>query len=113
MITLTENARKELEAYFADKEKASVRLYMAAGGCSGPRLALALDEPNNEDKTFTVDGFTFCVNTELMETIGGATVDLTCMGFTVTPVNELPGGGGCGGGGCGGGCSCGGGSCGS
>lgn len=32
MITLTESARKELDGYFADKEKSSVRIYMAAGG---------------------------------------------------------------------------------
>lgn len=32
MITMTETARKELDAYFADKEKSSVRVYMAAGG---------------------------------------------------------------------------------
>lgn len=104
MITMTDNARKELDAYFADKEKSSVRVYMAAGGCSGPRLALALDEPNDEDQAFQVDGYTFCVNKELLTTIGGATVDLSYMGFTVEPTIPLPGGGGCGGGcaGCGG-----------
>lgn len=32
MITLTESARKELDGYFADKEKSPVRIYMAAGG---------------------------------------------------------------------------------
>lgn len=32
MITMTESARKELDGYFADKEKSPVRIYMAAGG---------------------------------------------------------------------------------
>lgn len=32
MITITESARKELDAYFVDKEKSPVRVYMAAGG---------------------------------------------------------------------------------
>ncbi len=32
MITVTEEARKELEAYFADKEKTPIRIYLAAGG---------------------------------------------------------------------------------
>lgn len=36
MITLSENARKELEAYFADKERQTIRVYLAPGGCSGP-----------------------------------------------------------------------------
>lgn len=29
MITLSENARKELEAYFADKERQSIRVFLA------------------------------------------------------------------------------------
>ncbi len=32
MINLTENARKELEAFFADKPKSGIRIYMAPGG---------------------------------------------------------------------------------
>ena len=32
MFEMTEGARKELEAYFADKEKGSIRIYLAPGG---------------------------------------------------------------------------------
>lgn len=32
MITVSEKARTELEAYFVDKEKSPVRVYLAAGG---------------------------------------------------------------------------------
>lgn len=32
MFELTENARKELEAYFADKQKTPIRVYLAPGG---------------------------------------------------------------------------------
>lgn len=32
MINLSENARKELEAFFADKTKSPVRVYLAPGG---------------------------------------------------------------------------------
>ena len=32
MINLTENARKELTAFFADKPKSGIRVYMAPGG---------------------------------------------------------------------------------
>ena len=32
MIKQTENARKELEAFFADKPKSGIRVYLAAGG---------------------------------------------------------------------------------
>lgn len=32
MLELTANAQKELDAYFADKEKAPIRIYLAPGG---------------------------------------------------------------------------------
>lgn len=32
MIVLTDNARKELNAYFADKETSPIRIYLAPGG---------------------------------------------------------------------------------
>lgn len=32
MVTFTDTARSELESYFADKEKSTIRLYLAEGG---------------------------------------------------------------------------------
>ncbi len=32
MIELTDSALKQLEAYFADKEKTPIRIYLSAGG---------------------------------------------------------------------------------
>lgn len=32
MFELTDNARKELEAYFVDKQKTPIRVYLAPGG---------------------------------------------------------------------------------
>ena len=69
MISLTEEARKELEAYFEGKEKTPIRVYLAPGGCSGPRLALALDEPGEDDETSEDNGLTLCINKELAEKV--------------------------------------------
>ena len=86
MISLTEEARKELEAYFEGKEK------------SGPRLALALDEPGEDDETSEDNGLTLCINKELAEKVGAVTVGMTHMGFVVESEIPLPSGGN--GGGC-------------
>jgi len=83
MISLTEEARKELEAYFEGKEKTPIRVYLAPGGCSGPRLALALDEPGEDDETSEDNGLTLCINKELAEKVGAVTVGMTHMGFVV------------------------------
>lgn len=99
MLTLTENARKELETFFTDKPKSPIRLYLAPGGCSGPRLGLALDETREGDEVVEQDGFTFCTEKNLWTQIGGATIDLSYMGFTVDPTHPLPapaGGSACG-----------------
>ena len=77
MISLTEEARKELEAYFEGKEKTPIRVYLAPGGCSGPRLALALDEPGEDDETSEDNGLTLCINKELAEKVGAVTVAAT------------------------------------
>lgn len=108
MLELTESARKELEHFFADKEKQTIRIY-ASGGCCGPRLAIALDEAGASDQVEEKDGFKFCMDKSLLELVKSVTIDLTYMGFTVEPEQPLPAGeGGCSscgsGGGCGGGC---------
>ena len=102
MITLTDSAQKELDAYFDGKEKSAVRVYLAHGGCSGPRLALALDEPSAEDASFEQGGYTFCVNEALLAQAKTITIDCTPVGFTVDSQISF-GGGGCAG--CSGGCS--------
>ena len=33
MFVLTESARTELDAFFADKKKEAIRMYLAPGGC--------------------------------------------------------------------------------
>jgi Fe-S cluster assembly iron-binding protein IscA len=116
MIEVTDNARKELDAYFADKEKSPIRIYLAMGGCSGPRLGLALDEPGAGDEQYPWNGYTFVMAKELAQDASFVKIDMTGMGFAVSSDLPLPEGGGCGcgsgsSGGCGtaggnGGCGC-------
>lgn len=102
MFTLTDDARKSLDAHFQDRELASIRIYLAPGGCSGPLLALAMDEPSDEDTVLTAEPYSFCINKDLLDKTGALTVDIQCHGFVIESENPI-GGGGCGS--CGGGCS--------
>ncbi|MCL1889152.1 MAG: IscA/HesB family protein [Desulfovibrionaceae bacterium] len=96
MFTLTDNAKKELDAFFTDKEKSPVRVFMTSGGCSGPHLALALDETRGNDQTFDAQGFQFCIDKDLFTQVQGVTIDAGYMGFIVESVVPLEGGeGGC------------------
>ena len=104
MITLNENARKELDAYFVGKEKAGVRVFLATGGCSGARLALALDEPTTDDEIFENGGYTLCIEKDLYKQSGDIFIDMSYMGFVVESALEIPGIGMGGCASCGGGC---------
>ncbi|SDF68900.1 IscA/HesB family protein [Desulfovibrio legallii] len=103
MLSLSESARKELEAFFADKEKSPIRIYLAPGGCGGPHLGLALDAVADDDQSEEQGGFTFCIHKDLLAQVEGVAIDLTYAGFSVEPQKPLPNaGGGCSG--CSGGC---------
>lgn len=115
MVTVTEQAGKELNAYFEGKNPGTIRVYLASG-CGGARLMLALDEAGTDDAAYEAGGYTFCVNKELLEKTSDITIDYNYMGFAVDSAIPLSSGGGCGcgsgasscgsgGGGCGGGCS--------
>ena len=104
MLELTESARKELESYFEGREKGVIRVYLAPGGCCGPRLALALDAATDQDQSEERGGFTFCINKELLAQIHGVKIDLSQMGFSVEPEAPLPENAGVGCGSCCGGC---------
>jgi len=95
MLELTETARKELESYFKDKDMSPIRVYLAPGGCSGPRLSLALDDPRPDDEVLALEGgLTFVVEKQLYAAAQPITVDVTTAGFAVSSNLEL-GGGGC------------------
>ena len=83
MLTLSPAAKEELDAYFAGREKSALRVYAAAGGCSGRRLALTLGEPDEGDTRFLEQGYQFCINPELLSQVEKLSIDLSHTGFSV------------------------------
>ncbi|MGL1931637.1 MAG: hypothetical protein OCC45_07725 [Desulfotalea sp.] len=66
-------------------------------------MGLALDEPKDDDKTFTVQEISFLVEKSLLESTGGVKVDFADAGpksgFTIASTNPM-GSGGCSSGSC-------------
>ncbi|MES9996138.1 IscA/HesB family protein [Desulfovibrio aminophilus] len=112
MVELSDAAKKQLEDYFSDKTASPIRVYAGGGCCSGPRLALALDDPRENDDSFAAGGFTFLVDKDLLAQTGNIRVDMTPYGFSVESDNPLEGGGSCASSGSCGGCGSSGSSCG-
>ncbi|WP_243545106.1 IscA/HesB family protein [Pseudodesulfovibrio tunisiensis] len=104
MLTLTETAKDHLDAYFADKEKSDIRVYLASGGCSGVVLTLALDQRKDNDKVIEQGGYSFLINPDLLESTGHISVDASEYGFQVVSENKVGASGSCA---CSSGCACG------
>lgn len=92
MVSLSDKARAELDNYFADKEKAPIRVFLNKGGCCGAALTLALDEAKDDDEVYDLNGYTFVVEKDLALLAGPIAVDMTDYGFTVTSDLKLEGG---------------------
>ena len=92
-LEITEPALKGLNQYFAENEKSTLRIFMTPGGCSGPYLALGLDDLTEDDEMTEENGYTFCINKDLLSTTGKVSIDSNGMGFAVVSENALRGGG--------------------
>jgi iron-sulfur cluster assembly protein len=79
MIEVTDAAAEKVKDYLTrEKEnlpRGGLRLYAQAGGCSGVRYGLALDEPQDGDHIFDTAGIQVIVDPTSLEHLEGATVD--------------------------------------
>ena len=103
MFTVTPAATKQIRVFSEGKEPAPVRVFLHSGGCGGPQLAMAFDEVKPDDEIIVVDGITFVVEKELIESAKPISVTFHEEGgFAVESSLKL--GGGCSG--CGSSSSC-------
>src|SRR5438309_12131205 len=77
MVTLTSIAAEKVKGFLAGQETAGLRVGVRGGGCSGFQYALALDEPNGEDRVFDVDGIKVIVDEASLTYVDGSEVDYT------------------------------------
>lgn len=108
VITVSDTAAEKAKAVLEQRGKpeGALRLFVAGGGCSGPRYGMALAESAEaEDTVFSHGGVTFLIDPESLPYVQGAEIDFVDeevrSGFTIfNPLQQKAGG-------CGGGCSCG------
>jgi len=92
MVEVTEEARKQIQEYFEGKEVAPIRIFLNAGGWGGPSLAMALDEPKDDDSVFDVNGFQFIMEKEFYEKAQPVKVDFLGYGFKIDSSLEFSAG---------------------
>lgn len=103
MFDVTPEAITQIKAYFAENPIKPIRIFLHSGGCGGPQIAMAIDEANENDKTFKKEGFDFLVDKAFLVEAQPIKVDFQHTGFKITSAMVLPQGG-CGG--CGSSSSC-------
>jgi Fe-S cluster assembly iron-binding protein IscA len=81
MLEITKSAIDKIAEYFTDKEVSPIRVYLLAGGCGLPSLALGLDEPKDTDHVFEIDGFKFIIDKEFMKEAEPIEINFTGFGF--------------------------------
>ena len=81
MIEITKSAIEKISEYFKDNEVKPVRILLHGKGCDMPSLALDVDEAQDTDDVFDIDGFQFVINHFLLKEAKPIKVDYTRSGF--------------------------------
>ena len=81
MLEVTKKATDKIAEYLQDREVQPIRIFVNAGGCGGPGLAMALDEPKDTDDVFDIEGFKYIVDKEFMKEAEPIKVDFSEFGF--------------------------------
>ena len=92
MLTVTDTAQKEVADYFKTHKKNNIRIFLMDGGCSGPQLAMAIDEKKDIDQVFEIAGVSYVIEKELLEKAQPIKIDFMGMGFKIDSSLELSGG---------------------
>jgi iron-sulfur cluster assembly protein len=92
MFIVSENAQDQIAKYFKINEIKPIRVFLSQG-CSGPRIAMAVDEIRNTDKVFKINGVEYVVEKELLKQAQPIEVDFMGDGFQISTSLKL--GGGC------------------
>jgi iron-sulfur cluster assembly protein len=75
-FNVTDLAVSKLKEYMAQNNiDSALRVALMQGGCSGPSLGLALDEPKDNDTVFENNSLKFLIEKGLLETCGSINVE--------------------------------------
>jgi Fe-S cluster assembly iron-binding protein IscA len=92
MFNVTQTAQDQIAQYFKMHAIKPIRVFLSQG-CSGPRIAMAIDEIRNTDKVFKINGIEYVVEKELLKQAQPIEVDFMGDGFRISSSLKL--GGGC------------------
>jgi iron-sulfur cluster assembly accessory protein len=77
MITLTENAAKQIKTLRNDQDAAGkpLRIYVEAGDCSGMQYGVAFDDKHDDDEVVEQDGVEVVIDPMSANFLKGSVID--------------------------------------
>lgn len=93
MITLTDNAVRQIKLLEAEKAEAGqlLRIFVEPGGCSGFEYGMSFDEKKEDDQVMENNGVSFLVDATSLEYLDACEVDfddgLSGKGFDIRNPN--------------------------
>ncbi|PCI39332.1 MAG: iron-sulfur cluster assembly accessory protein [Elusimicrobia bacterium] len=78
MVTLTNNAVKKVEEFFANEDDAkgkSLRVGVSPGGCSGYEYAFTFDDKKDGDTSIDLPNFTVLIDPQSAPFLQGSEID--------------------------------------
>jgi iron-sulfur cluster assembly accessory protein len=96
MITVTDNAVKQLQSILAEEPGAGgkgLRIFVEHGGCAGLQYGMAMDERKDGDEVIVREGVRVFVDGESARYLSGSTLDfadgLSGAGFRIKNPNAV------------------------
>lgn len=80
---VTPAAIERIGLFFQGRTVKPIRIHMNDGFCVSSGLSLTIEEPEDEELEFEVEGYKFYVDPEVMETVAPIKVDFTSTGFKI------------------------------
>ena len=75
MLEITDTARDKLKEILGQNEGKYLRLYVQGLGWGGPKIGMALDEPEEDENTHMVNGIDVLVKEPLVDLVENTTID--------------------------------------
>jgi Fe-S cluster assembly iron-binding protein IscA len=92
MLTVTENAQKQIALFFEENASKPIRVFLS-NGCGAPQIAMALDEARPDDRSFEFAGVQYLVDSAFLSQAQPIEIDFAANGFAISSSLEL--GSGC------------------
>lgn len=90
MIKMTSLATKAMTDFFQNREASPVRISLLTGGCGIRFFGISTDSRHRGDECYQIDGYTFTVNSVLLQEYGPIVIDSDGFSFRLSGGGIVP-----------------------